>query len=99
MSMRIELQCVPLQMAPAPKAVLMAMADMAREDGTCQPSVGVLCERTCFSRSTVRRALDGLIAASLVKAEREPGQRSRYRVTPPDSVTREQMPRVGRVAA
>lgn len=99
MSMRIERQCTPLQMAPAPKAVLMAMAAMARDDGTCQPSLGALCECTCFSRATVQRALRGLVAARLVEAKAVPGQRSAYRLTPPESTAREQMPRAEGVAA
>lgn len=47
----------PLQMPPAPKAVLISLADQANDDGECWPAVGTIALRTCLHERTVRKCL------------------------------------------
>lgn len=78
-------ECGPLQMPPAKKAVLMAMAyaaNEARGDGRCWLSVAALSERTCFERSAVIDAIAWLEASGIVVAERRPGTTTVYIVIP-----------------
>lgn len=51
------------------KLVLLAIADVANEQGDCCPSVGALAKRCKKSPRTIQRALQALIAADLVSCD------------------------------
>ena len=57
MSNDVTSACRPLQLPPTAKAVLMAMADFADDDGLCWPSLQALCEWTCYSERAVRNSI------------------------------------------
>lgn len=82
MSLAIASQCWPLRMSPTPKAVLMALADHANDNGDCWPSIPTLCERTCFSRRAVIQAIAWLESANALAANRSNGRHTSYSVTP-----------------
>lgn len=56
----------PLQLPPVAKAVLIALADRADDDGVAWPSVGDLVTRTCFGRRAIQRAIGDLANAGLL---------------------------------
>lgn len=64
------------------KLVLLALADDADDDGFCWPSVRRLGDKALLSTGGVRRALERLEAAGLVRSRRPqvpaPGRSSRY---------------------
>lgn len=68
--------CRPLQLSPAQKAVLMALADRADDDGVAWPSVAWVSEWTCLGRSTVMRAVVALEAMQLIVMVRAEGRTS-----------------------
>lgn len=79
MSNAMSTACRPLQMPPTAKAVLMAMADFADDQGHCWPSIAGLCEYTCFGKSAVIEAIKALEKIGVVIADRS----DRYRpITP-----------------
>ncbi|MGJ7533932.1 MULTISPECIES: helix-turn-helix domain-containing protein [unclassified Variovorax] len=69
--------CRPLQVSPAQKAVLMALADRADDDGVAWPSVAWVSEWTCLGRSTVIRAVNALESQQLIAMARAEGRTSR----------------------
>jgi len=71
-------------MPPTAKAVLMAMADYADDQGRCWPSIAGLCEYTCFGKSAVIEAIKVLEKIGVVIADRSDRYRTNYtvRVTP-----------------
>lgn len=82
MSNAITDKCRSLQMPPTAKAVLMALADFADDDGRCWPSISGLCEWTCFGRTAVIDAIKFLESAGVVIADRSNRYRTSYRVIP-----------------
>lgn len=66
--------CRQLQMTPAQKCVLMALADRADENGVGWPSIPWLCEWTCFGRTAVIEALKWLEAEGLVQISKVAGR-------------------------
>ncbi len=74
--------CWPLQMPPTPKAVLIALAYHANDEGECWPSIGRLAERTCFSERAVQNAIHWLEGAGALQTDRSSGRHTTYRVTP-----------------
>lgn len=72
--------CWPLRMPPTPKAVLMAMADLANDRMECWPSIPTICERTCFSERAVHGAIRWLESEKWVKADRSNGRHTRYQL-------------------
>jgi hypothetical protein len=70
-------------MPPTAKAVLMALADYADDDGVCWPSIAGLCEYTCFGKSAVIEAIKSLERAGLVSANRADRYRTSYIVRIP----------------
>lgn len=75
-------KCWPLQMPPTPKAVLMSLADNANDAGDCWPSLAKVCERTCFGKTAVIKAIAWLEEHGALEADRTNGRHSRYTVTP-----------------
>jgi len=53
--------------SPTEKVVLLALADMANDDGACWPSLNTLADKTSLARSSVQRIL-----SDLAKPERGP---------------------------
>ena len=74
--------CWPLTMRPPPKAVLVALADMANDEGFCWPSIERLCERTCYGRTAVIEAIGWLESVGIVRANRTNGRKTTYWVEP-----------------
>jgi DNA-binding transcriptional ArsR family regulator len=73
-----------LKLEPAAKLIMLALADMANDEGICWPSVASLLTRTGLSESTVRRHLGELEAGGLLKKHERPGRSTVYRVLPPE---------------
>lgn len=82
MSIVVMRSCWPLQMPPTPKAILIALADNANDQGECWPSIPTICERTCFSERAVHAAIKWLEDAGALKADRSNGRKTRYVVVP-----------------
>lgn len=64
--------CWPLQMPPDPKLLLMALADMADEDGGCSTRDNALARwsaMTCQSVETITRALCYLQIAGALRGD------------------------------
>ncbi len=74
--------CWPLSMRPPAKAVLIALADMANDEGFCWPSIDRICERTCYGRTAVIEAIGWLESAGIVRANRTNGRKTTYWVEP-----------------
>jgi len=72
--------CWPLQMPPTSKAVLIALADQANDQGSCWPSIAGIAERTCFGRTAVIAALQWLEDRALISAEKQHGRNNRYQI-------------------
>lgn len=66
--------CRPLQMTPAQKSVLMALADRADDHGLCWPSIPWICAWTCFGRTAVIDALKRLEIEGIVQISKTPGR-------------------------
>ncbi|MCB4365739.1 hypothetical protein KIH07_18540 [Hydrogenophaga taeniospiralis] len=81
--------------SPAQKAVLMALADGAADDGVVpgwRSSITALCEWTCLGRTAVIQAMKALGSSGLVEIDRSFGRVSKIRVSftelPNQSATR-----------
>lgn len=68
------------------KAILIALADRADEDGFCYPSYDDICRRSCASRKTLISTLKVLEELELITRHRRYSQSTIYRVniTPMD---------------
>jgi len=68
------------------KAILIALADRADEDGFCYPSYDDICRRSCASRKTLVSTLKVLEELELITRHRRYSQSTIYRVniTPMD---------------
>lgn len=68
------------------KAILIALADRADEDGFCYPSYDDICRRSCASRKTLISTLKVLEELTLITRHRRYSQSTIYRVniTPMD---------------
>lgn len=80
MSHVVTTACRPFQMPPTAKAVLMAMADYADDQGVCWPSIAGLCEYTCFGKSAVIEAIKALEKSGVVVANRADRYRTTYTI-------------------
>lgn len=89
MSNAMSTACRPLQMPPTAKAVLMAMADYADDQGHCWPSIAGLCEYTCFGKSAVIEAIKVLERIGVVTADRSDRYRTSYVLRVTASITAE----------
>jgi len=71
---------------PTDRFVLLAMADMADDDGKCWPSVARIAQRCCMSERNARRIIRKLELAGWVLTQVQPGrnQTNRYQITKPD---------------
>lgn len=58
-----------LRMPPAPKAVLLSLADEADDHGQCLLSVVRLCRRTGFAAGDVQEAIGWLEAAGVLRVQ------------------------------
>jgi hypothetical protein len=67
------------------KFVLVALADMARDDGTSYASISHLEEYTCMTDRSVQRALADLETTGFVVREFRHGRSTLYRLTDPSS--------------
>jgi hypothetical protein len=56
-------------LAPSHKLVLMALADIANDDGVCWPSVRLLAKKCCLCEREVRRVIDQLKSGGLLRVE------------------------------
>ncbi len=75
-------RCWPLQMQPTAKAVLIALADEADEQGVCVPTLSVLRMKTCFERTAVIDAVRWLEGRGAILGERSEGKPTRFTVQP-----------------
>lgn len=64
------------------KAVLIALAAEANEEGVCVPSLSVLMTKTCFERTAVIEAVKFLEARGALLAERFPGKPTIFTMQP-----------------
>lgn len=67
------------------KAVLLAIADSASDQGRCYPSINHLSDKTGGDRRTVIRAVKRLEDAGYFRAERAPGRSTEYFLTNPEN--------------
>lgn len=82
MNKRIMDRCWPLQMPATAKAVLIALASEANEEGMCIPSLSVLITKTCFERSAIIDAVKLLEARGALQAERFKGKPTIFTMQP-----------------
>lgn len=75
-------QCRVFRMTLTAKAVLMALADMADDDGHCWPSLETLAEYTCASKRAVIDAIKYLESAQVLVSDRSNGRKTTYTLTP-----------------
>ena len=82
MSVHISSAVWKLKIDPSQKLLLLALSDMANDEGYCWPSVASLEGRTGLSERTIRSKIQELeLAGHLEKSERS-GRSTVYRVTP-----------------
>ncbi|WP_193758182.1 helix-turn-helix domain-containing protein [Pseudacidovorax intermedius] len=62
--------------------MLIALADMANDEGFCWPSIERICERTCYGRTAVIEAIGWLESVGIVRANRTNGRKTTYWVEP-----------------
>ena len=55
------------ELSPRAKVVLIYLKDHANKQGTCWPGINTIAAGVSLSRSTVKRALDGLVKLGLVE--------------------------------
>jgi hypothetical protein len=82
MSTRVMSECWPVRTEPSRKAVLIALADQANDEGVCWPSVGTVAERTCLAERTVQRAIQGLQEDGHLTVQIREGRSTVYHVHP-----------------
>ena len=82
--------CWPLQLPFSEKAVLIALADAANDDGVCWLAVKSrradkldLMVKTCLSERAVQGAIQGLVGRGLVERDERAGRGVIYTLTPP----------------
>lgn len=63
-------RCARLQMPATPKVVLMALADAAKEDHACWPSIRALSAWTCLSERSIQNALQWLAEHGVITIEK-----------------------------
>lgn len=87
-------KCAYLKMSPATKSVLFVLADMANDGSSeCFPSIECISQRTCLGRTTVIKAIKQLEGRGYLKATRNKGRSTRYRLTLPSlSANSEEQP-------
>lgn len=66
---------------PTAKLILLALSDMASDDGACHPTIDRLADVCGVVRLTVLNNLKALENAGVIVIERRPGRCSGYRVT------------------
>lgn len=76
--------CQKLQMPPACKAVLMALANNANDQGFCWPSIATVCEDTCYKKNAVIDAIAWLESSKIVTTNKTNGRHTTYTVRPSD---------------
>jgi hypothetical protein len=72
----------PLRLLAFDKLVLLALADIADDEGRCFPSLHRLTEKCGMSESTVRRSLSHLSSLGHVVREQRNGRSTLYHVHP-----------------
>jgi hypothetical protein len=82
MSNAIMAECRALQMHPTAKAVLMALADRADDEGRSWPSIEKLVEDTCFRKTAVIESIKWLEASAILLANRSDGRHTTYQLDP-----------------
>jgi hypothetical protein len=76
-------------MPPTPKAVLISLADNANDQGECWPSLAKICERTCYGKTAVVKALAWLEEKGAIHRERSTGgHATNYTITPGEYTSR-----------
>ena len=78
--MSIMAACWRLTLPPTAKSVLMSLADQAKDDALCWPSISKTAERTCFSERAVQGAIQWLVKNGLLEAKVRPGRSTMYRI-------------------
>jgi hypothetical protein len=69
MSLKVMHWAWSLSLSPAPKIVLLALADEANDDGFCFPSVPYLANKCSLDQRTVQRVLRKLAHAQYMSIE------------------------------
>src|ERR1700679_70673 len=86
MSVRLMAAVFEINLPPAKKIVLLAMADHAQDDGTgCYPSIATLAKKTSMSRRGVQTVMRELEAAHYIASMKKGGGRAlttNYEITP-----------------
>lgn len=71
-----------LQMPSSPKAVLLALADYADDNGHAWPSIPKLCEFTCLCERSVHAAVKWLESHRVIRCDKSNGRHTQYVLTP-----------------
>lgn len=74
--------CKGLKMSPTQKAVLLAVAWYASDDGDFWGSVATIVDHTCLSERAVRKTLHDLVESGALTAEVRNGTSTKYIVSP-----------------
>lgn len=69
-----------IQLSPAQKLVILALADHAGDDLQCWPSFARIARRTGLSKTAIKEALNALEKAHLIDRHRDSGRHTRYRL-------------------
>lgn len=70
----------PEPVSPGERLLLLALADMANDEGICWPSVPTLARRCAMDPYTTRRSLRRLEADGFIVREMSPGRSTHYRL-------------------
>jgi hypothetical protein len=87
MSISLMAEAWKLDLEPACKLVLLALADWANDDGLCWPSVNQLRTKCGVSERTVQAAIRKLCGAGFLSRDENPGKGVFYTVHPRKSCT------------
>ncbi len=80
-----------MALPPSEKLVLLAMADWARDDGRCWPSIKMLADKSGVSERTVQRMLREAEKAGLIERVENVGKGCEYRFKGRHHVTPDKM--------
>lgn len=85
MSIALVTAAFKAELASTPKFVLVALCDIANDQGECFPGVPLLMARCGMGERTVQGALNAIEKAGYLKREFRTGRATLYSVTPPAS--------------
>lgn len=71
-----------MELKPAEKLVLLALADNANDEGVCWPSIRTICRKSCLGESTVHRAIGKLKELGMLYVNGNDGHSNNFNVLP-----------------